>query len=446
MDQHTKLLATSITKLLRRGAERNIRRIINKTHNADVAAVLEILDTEGRMSVFQLIPDPERQAGILSHIGKKYQQEIAHVFEISKLQKLIGFMDSDDAADLLGHLPEELSQKVLTGLNKDELQEVEELLSYPEDSAGGLMSSEFLTINESFSVSKAISTIQSMDEDLITFYIYVVNDSSRLVGVLSLKQLLLSRPQDILKDIMLPDVISVDLATSQNEVAKVVEKYDFLSLPVIDENHKLVGVITVDDVIDVIREEAAEDMQAMGMGGAGLDESYWTHMKARMPWLLLAGIGGAICYSLLWSTLKPLDISNDLVNALCLLPMGFFLVSTLSSQTVTMLVSFLRTHGGPTESSWLDLKKEFSVGLSLSLLACGIFILLSLSLQGIVGVPLVLGAVLGLQMLATVLVSMGIPLFIGRLNYDPIVSAPSVSMILSNIFSVGVLVLYYAVW
>jgi magnesium transporter len=445
VDQKTKLLANSISKLLRRGAERNIRRMINKTHDADVASVLEVFDTDARIAVFQLIPDPERQAEILSHLGKKYQLEIAHVYEIGKLQKLLGFMDSDDAADLLGHLPDEMSQKVLSGLNRDELQEVEELMSYPEDSAGGLMSSEFLTMSESFSVKEAIEKIQTMDEDLISFYIYVVNETQRLVGVLSLKQLLLSRPNDVLQDIMSTDVISVNIETDQNEVARVVEKYDFLSLPVIDENTNLVGVITVDDVIDVIREEAAEDIQALGMGGAKLEESYWTHMRARIPWLLFASSGGALCFVMLWSTLKPFEIDNRLRNAICLLPLGFFVVSTVSSQTVTMLVSFLRTHATSTQSSWQDLKKELLVGLSLSLLTSLLFFACILGTAHWMQIPQVLAVVLGLQLLASVVVSMGLPLLIGRMNFDPIVSAPSISMILSNIFSVGILVAYYAV-
>ncbi len=446
MDQKTKLLATSITKLHRRGAERNIRRILNKAHDADVASVLEVFDTEGRISVFQLIPDPERQANILSHLNKKFQLEIAHIFEISKLQQLLGFMDSDDAADLLGHLPEELSQQALRGLNRDELQEVEELMSYPEDSAGGLMSSEFLTISESLTVRESIETIQSMDEDLISFYIYVINDSQRLVGVLSLKQLLLSRPQDFLKDIMSTDVISVDISTDQNEVARVVEKYDFLSLPVIDDNNDLVGVITVDDVIDVIREEANEDIHAMGMGGADLDESYWTHIKARLPWLLMAGGGGLLCFFLLWTSLKPFEIDAVLVSAICLMPLVFFVVSTLSSQTVTMLVGLLRRHATSTLKSWSDLKKELFIGLSLSLLISLLFLAGTLLTQSSINIPLVLSGVLALQMLATVLVSMGVPLFIRRLNFDPIVSGPSVSMILSNMSAIGILVFYYAVW
>ena len=446
MDQRTKLLANSIIKLQRRGAERNIRRIINKTHDADVASVLEVLDTEGRISVFQLISDPERQAEILSHLNKKYQLEIAEIYEVSKLQKLLGIMDSDDAADLLGHLPDELSQKVLSGLKKDELQDVEELMSYPEDSAGGLMSSEYLTIEESLTVSESIQKIQTMDEDLISFYIYVITESSRLVGVLSLKQLLLSRPQDRLKDIMSTDVISVDLTTSQNEVARVVEKYDFLSLPVINENNDLVGVITVDDVIDVIREEAAEDIQALGMGGADLEESYWIHLKARLPWLLLAGFGGAICFFLLWTTLKPFELEPVLNNAICLLPLAFFLVSTSSSQTVTMIISLLRIHATSTQKSLALLKKEFLIGLSLLAIMSLLFVLGSLSTGEWMQVPSILGAVLAIQLLATLVVSMVIPLFISRLRFDPIVSGPSISLIVSNIFSVLILVFYYAIW
>lgn len=444
MDQRTKMLATSVGKLLRRGAEGNIRRIINKTHDADVASVLESLDTAGRISVFQLIPDAERQANILSHIGKNSQIEIAHVLEIGKLQKLLGMMDSDDAADLLGHLPEELSQQVLSGMNKDDLQEVEELLSYPEDSAGGLMSSEFLTMNETLSVREAIELIQN-NEDLISFYIYVVNETLRLVGVLSLKQLLLSRPQEILRDIMSTDVISVTLSTNQNEVAAIVEKYDFLSLPVTDENYQLVGVITVDDVIDVIREKAVEDIQAMGMGGTDLGESFWAHVHARLPWLLFSFAGGLCCHFLLWTMLHSLNIDTLLLNTLCIIPLVFFLVSTLSSQTVATLVSLIRTHATSTPKAWLDIKKEFAINMSLTGVLSLLFAGFAVIVNGFVLIPLDLSIVLALQLIATFLVSMGLPLFIRRLDFDPIVLAPSVTMIVANVTAVAIMVLYYAI-
>ncbi len=444
MDQRTRMLSSSINKLLRRGADRNIRGIISKTHDADVASLIESLDTTGRVSVFQLIPTLDRQANILSHISTKFQLELAHVLEIGKLQKILREMESDDAADLIRNLPEDLSQQVLNGLNKEELQEVEELLSYSEDSAGGIMSSEFLTLNENLTVRDSIEKIQSMEEDLISFYIYVINDASKLVGVLSLKQLLLSRPKDVLKEIMLPDVISVTVHTDQNEVAKIVEKYDFLSLPVTDENQGLVGVITVDDVIDVIREEAAEDIQAMGFGGADLDESIWVHFKARLPWLFLAFTGGAFCYTLLWFSLLDFDMKETLLSGICLLPMSFFLVSTLSSQTVTTLVSFLRTESSKFVGSWYELKKELVVSLSITLLLSLLFALVNITIQKTLVISLALTLVLTLQMIFSILISMLLPLFVGRLNFDPIVSAPLVSMILSNVVAVGVLVMYYA--
>ena len=444
MDNRIRMLATSITKLYRRGAERNIQKIIDKTHDADVASILENIDTAGRISVFQLISDLERQASILSHMGKSFQKEMAHILEISTLQKLLSQMESDDAADLLGYLPEEMSQKILKGLKKDELQDVEELMGYPEDSAGGLMSSEFLTMEETLKVSEAIAKIQDSGEDLITFYIYVTNEAEQLVGVLSHKQLLLSKPSDGLKNVMSTDVISVDTSTNQNDVAKIVGRYDFLSLPVVEQGKKLAGVITVDDVIDVIREEAADDFHAMGMAGATLDEPLWEHLRARFPWLLLAYIGGGFCYALLWNALKPFELEYMLHNSVSVMPLVFLTISTLSSQTVTMVVSFLRMQSNSRQQSWRDIKKEFFVGFSLSAIFALVFLVVAYSIQTFFQVPYGLSVLLALQMGGAVIVSMGIPLLIARLNFNPIVSAPSISMITSNILAVAILVAYYA--
>ena len=445
MDNRTKILATSIVKLYWRGAERNIRRIINQTHDVDVAEVLETLDTAGRISVFQIINDSDRQAKILSHMTKNSQEEIAHVLETSKLQKLLSKMDSDDAADLLGHLPEEMSQKVLGGLKQDELQDVEELMAYPEDSAGGLMGSEFLTMNEKLTVNEAIALIQSQeDDDYVSFYVYVTNENLQLVGVLSLKQLILSKPSDVLQDIMMTDVISVEVGVEQTEVATLVERYDFLSLPVVDNSQKLVGIITVDDVIDVIREEAEDDFYAMGMTGASHEESIWTHIQARLPWLILAYIGGGICYVLLWNTLTPFSLEYMLKNSVSLMPIIFLSISTLSSQTVTMTVSLVRNTRLKGAAAWRAIRKEFAIGAILSVIFGLIFLGASYGIQHWFSLPSGFALLLGAQMMGAVLVSMGIPLFINRLSFNPLVSAPSISMILSNILAVGILVVYYA--
>jgi len=443
MDNRTKILATSVNKLYRRGAERNIRKILSKTHDVDVAEVLESMATDARISIFQLIDSVEDQARVLSHLTKGTQEEIAHVLEISQLQSLLSNMESDDAADLLGHLPEEMAQKILTGLKKDELQNVEELMAYPDDSAGGLMGSEFLTMMEDLSVATAIQQIQNQDEDSVSFYIYVINDSQQLVGVLSLKQLLLSRPNDILKEIMSSDVISVDVATDQTDVAQLVERYDFLSLPVVENTNQLVGIITVDDVIDVIREEAEEDFYAMGMTGVSLEESVWTHIKARLPWLILAFLGGGICFSLLWHAFGQGE--SGARQYVALLPFVFLTISTLSNQTVTMIVGVLRNTKLKGPAYWQVIQKECVIGFLMTLLSVVVFFAILFVARYWFPLPGAFSALLGLQLVTAVLVSIGVPLGLARMNFDPIVSAPSMSLILSNIMAMVFLVVYYAV-
>jgi magnesium transporter len=259
MDARTRMLKATVSKLFRRGAEGNIRRILMRTHTADVASLLENLSTEERIAVFSHISSIDQKAEVISYLKESTQVEILSILTNPEVQEIVSRMDRDDAADLLRRLPEESSKSILNAMVKVDSEEVEELMGYPEGTAGALMSSELIALDENLTASEAIAAIQREDDDHVAFYIYVTNKRDQLVGVLSLKQLILSRPQQVLRDIMSTDVISVQLTTPHTEVAHVVEKYDFLSVPVVDQEHKLVGVITVDDVIDVIREEATED-------------------------------------------------------------------------------------------------------------------------------------------------------------------------------------------
>ena len=190
-----------------------------------------------------------------------------------------------------------------------------------------------------------------------------MDKSQTLVGVLSLKQLLLCRTSDRLRDIMSSDVISVEVSTDQAEVARIVERYDFLSLPVVDASRKLVGVITVDDVIDVIREEANEDFYAMGGIAADFEDSVWQHLKSRGPWVLLSLAAGLLAAVMMN---KLFDVQNQLQEipmGYAMLPLLFFVGDTLSSQTVTSCLGFIRSHS-KTGHRWQNfLKKEFLQGL-----------------------------------------------------------------------------------
>ncbi|MCB0356753.1 MAG: magnesium transporter, partial [Bdellovibrionales bacterium] len=346
IEERAKMLVATIKKLYHRDAKHNIQRIFVKTHEADIAAILENFEPGERFDLFRMEPSLEKQSKILSHLKPEIQKEILSCLSNQEVLRLVDLMDSDDTADLLGQLPNEEANVILSSMKKEDSDDVADLMGYPEDSAGGIMSSDFLSINQKLTVSEAIKLIQEEDEEIgVAFYIYVVNDNGQLVGVLSLKTLLLSKKNEILKDLMFTDVISVTVDTDQEKVAKVVEHYDFLSVPVVDQTNRLVGLITVDDIIDVIREEAEESILAMGQAGLGVDASTYDRLKARFSWLLLSLVGGILCFAIVYFfTFWGTAIQNETIQwvVAAFIPLLLSIGATIGSQASTVTVGALR--------------------------------------------------------------------------------------------------------
>jgi magnesium transporter len=438
IEERTKKLAVTMSKLYRRGAERNIRKIIAKSHSADMAGVLESLETDERISIFQLVPTVEMKAQILSHMSQSLQGEISLVLSPNEVQEILSQMQTDDAADLLSHLPEDLSKAILKGMPLEDVQEVEELMGYPDDSAGAIMTPEVLTLDENQTVAEAIQKIQDSEEDLISFYVYVVNGAGHLVGVLSLKQLILHRPHVVLKDIMETGVISVEVITEQMEVAKIVEKYDFLALPVIDTDKKLMGVITVDDVIDVIREEASEEMLSRGMAGFSGEESFWGHFRARLPWFFICLVGGLICFYALYGGVfrQNANVPWELV---CMIPMALFLVTILSNQTATLTVDFLRSGKNINEGWTLFFKQEFMLaffmGALLSVVSLGLLLTLNVANESYY----LFSLSFLMLVIVSVLLSIFTPIVYQRWTEEVSVATIPISVIGSNVISILIL-------
>lgn len=290
------LLVDSIQKLLRRNAERNLRRILERTHDADIALVLRSLSLRDVERTFRLLPDLQRQAEVLAESDPEIREHVASTFDDDELIDLLREMSGDDAADLLELVPEERADQLLSVWKGDEAREVDTLLGYDPETAGGIMSPDVFALPENTTAQEAIETLQANHEDLeMAFYLYVVNEHGHLVGVCSLRQLVVSLPNERLTDFMTPDVISVDVSTDQEEVARLVARYNFLAIPVVDGTNRLVGLVTVDDIIDVIREEATEDMLNMaGAGGVDLADqgNPLKSARQRMPWLLASFFGG----------------------------------------------------------------------------------------------------------------------------------------------------------
>lgn len=444
MDDRTKLLVASVHKLYTRGAKPNIRKILAKTHPSDIAAVLQSLDSAERYDIFTMEPSAARRAGILSYLDEGRQKEIVGLCSQEEVLRMLSHMDTDDAADLLGILPEEDSKEFLSAMVRKDSEEVAGLMGFPDDSAGGLMSSDFLAVNQNLNVAQAVEAIQAEgDSGKISFYLYVVNDHGQLVGVVSLKQLLLSKKEELLKTLMYKDVVSVKVDTHQEEVASTVERYDYLALPVIDGNNSLVGVITVDDVIDVIREEAEEDFLAMGRAGGGFEESIWDHFKARIPWVLLSFLGGSICFLIIFSN-RPVDgVVSHLWYLAALLPLLLSVGATTGSQSATVAVGLVRSGKFEFGNIRSHLFQEISVGLLMGFFV-GLVVFICASMwTHETFLAIYFGAATFFAIAWSVSIGSGIPLILHKLKMDPTVASVPLFTVLADISSVLLLFFIY---
>jgi len=320
---------------------------------------------------------------------------------------------------------------------------VVDLMTYPEDSAGGIMSSDHAAFSEETTVEQVILALQSAEmEDKTTFYIYVLNSTGHLVGVVSLKQLLLSKKSASLRALMHPSVISVQVDTDQEQVAKTVERYDFLSIPVVDESNKLVCVITVDDVIDVIRAEAEEDLLAMGQAGWGVDMTMREHFFARLPWQLMAFVTGCVCFGLIfWFGSR--GQSDGAVSAFwgmaAYIPLLLALGAMVGNQSATVMIGALQTGrfiGGRVRNHIL---RELSLGaISAALFGFAVWVL-GLWLLPNTKWHQSLVWVLMLQILASIFLGVTLPLIISRLKFDPTVATVPLLTALADIMAIVIL-------
>ncbi len=267
-------------------------------HFADVAEILDKLSNEEAKFIYFLV-DEDTQADILMELDEEVRDRFLSSLSIKEIADQLENLDSNDAADILGELSEDKIQEVISQMDDDEAAEdIVDLLNYDEDTAGGLMQKEFLQAHIDWPVNRTIVELRKQAEDVEKVYnIFVVDDSNRLLGVLSLKRLLFSNVKTKIADLyQSKNIISVNTSDSAEEVAAVMEKYDLVSVPVVDYQNKLVGRITLDDIVDFIKEEADKDFQlATGITEPiERDASLWRVAKARLPWLIIGLLGGTL--------------------------------------------------------------------------------------------------------------------------------------------------------
>ena len=274
-----------------------IKNLFSEVHYADIAEVLDEVSFDEAIYIIKLL-DSEKTSEILTELDEDTREKILENLSAKEIAEEIEEMDSDDAADIIGELSEERQNRVINAIEDDELAaDIKELLSYNDDSAGSLMAKELVKVNENWNVLTCVKEMRAQAENVTRVHsIYVVDDENRLKGRLSLKDLLTTSTKTPISDVYIPKVDYVKVDTENVEVARIMQKYDLEAIPVVDELGRLVGRITIDDIVDVIKEEADKDYQlAAGISqDVEADDSILELTKARLPWLVLALFGGFI--------------------------------------------------------------------------------------------------------------------------------------------------------
>jgi magnesium transporter len=418
------VLRDTFRRLMRRHAHTNLIKLIDKTHPADMAVLFRYFDLAEQEKLFALMHPNELTGDFLTELDESILQDLLAEISADRIAELIGPISASDQAEILNHLPDEQSHDIIDLLKKEEAEELEEILAYPEDSAGSLMYTDVFTLHEETTARDAIAALQHEEEAEMVFYLYVTNDDNQLMGIISLRDLVTTSPDTLLKEIMIRKVHTVRPDTDQEEVAQVVSQYNYLAVPVTDSDNNLLGIVTVDDVVDVIREEATEDF--LKMAGVGKDreillKSSWGNAKSRLPWLFASWLGGIAAATVIGLYENILEATIALA---AFIPVIIGMGGNIGTQTSTIIVRGLATGRVNVGNNMKILLNEIRVGLILGVLY-GVLLGLFTSIW-FMDVSPNLGIVVGLSITTSMLIATTIgafvPLFLYKLDVDPAVA------------------------
>ena len=417
-----KILTDSIKRLLRRRATTHLSNIVSKTHAADLSVVFRSLSISQQHELFNLISDIEQKGILFSELDVDTFLDFVEEIELDDLVEVFEQMPNDDVADLLGRLPEEKADAILEKMEKDESEEVEDLLRYDNDTAGGIMVPDFIALAEDTTAKEAIESLQKEYSDVeMPFYLYVVDDYGKLVGVSSLRQLVLVRPETPLKNFMATDVFSVQTDMDQEEVAKIVARYDILAVPVVDETNRLVGIVTVDDVIDIFRREATEDILKMaGVGEEFVEtKSVLKSTRIRLPWLFASCVGGIIAFMII----GKFEGSLAKIAALAaFIPVIMGMGGNIGTQSSTIVVRGIATGRIEIRDFWSVILKELAIGVILGIIYGSLIGSVAQVRYSMGALAFSVGLAVISSMTVAALVGSMVPMVFARIHIDPAVA------------------------
>ena len=426
-----------IKDLLTNKKYNELKKILNELNSADIPGILEEFDKEDVIRIFRLLS--KEQAGeAFSYMESDMREKLLEDLTDRELKSVIDELFMDDTVDLIEEMPSNVVKRILKLVNKEDRNTINELLKYPEDSAGSIMTTEFIDLKENMTAEQALKRIRKIGTDSETIYTcYVLTEKRILKGIINIKDILIAPKEKLIKELMETNIISANTLEDQEEVAKKFDKYDFYALPVVDNESRLVGIITVDDAINVLQDEAQEDFEKMAAitpkEEGYFETSVWKHAKNRIVWLLILMLSAAITGNILAQYEAAFAVAPLLV---AFIPMIMGTGGNCGSQSSTLIIRGLATDEIKLKDIfrviWKEIRVAFIVGVALAIVNAIRVIIQYRDIQ--------LAVVLGITLIVTTIISkvLGcvLPMLAKRLKLDPAIMAAPLITTLVDVCSI----------
>jgi magnesium transporter len=409
-----------------------LQEYLKKLHPSDLAEAFPALNLAQRVKILRSI-EPEDAARVIFDLDREMVVPLLEGLGRQRTAKILEGMPGDDAADLLGELPRGEKEKLLGIIAAAEAREIRMLLAYGTETAGGIMTTEYAAVQKDLTGRQAIQALrETAREAEIIYYVYVVNQNNQLIGVFSLRELIIADPEAPVELIMHTGVISVNVRTDQEEVARQVAKYDFLAIPVINDDHELLGIVTIDDILDVIEEEATEDIMRLSgnidLEGEEYEVRTWRRAAKRLPWLVGLLFGGLMAGNVINFFSGALETMTILAFFIHILAGG---PGNAATQSLAVVVRGLATGEVGSEDVLKVIWRETRVGVLIGLVSGVVMAVTAYIWQGIPLLGLVVGLSLAVSIVIATLLGSFIPLIIHRLGIDPaLASGPFITTLM----------------
>ncbi len=416
----TREYLNTLTDAVERQDQHYIRQMLDDLYPADIAEILEELDLDEAKYVFALL-DGEEAANVLMELEEDVREDfLENISSKDIAQRYVDNLDSDDAADLISELPLSVRTEVLSHIEDEEqAANIADLLNYPEDTAGGLMAKELVKININWTLPACMRSIRKQAEEIEHFYvIYVVNDRNILQGIVSLKDIMLAPAKAKLQDIVDDDIHMVSAGTDAEEVGSIMKKYDLVVVPVVDDLGRLLGRITFDDIVDVIKEEADKDYQLMSGISENIEttDNLWILSRARLPWLIVALFGGIIGSRVISIYEPQIQIYPEMAF---FMPLIAAMGGNVGVQSSALVVQGLANNSLSRSGILPKLFKEFSVGLLNGLICSSILLAYNVVFDHSMALSITVSVALMSVIAFAAIFGTFVPLALDRFKIDP---------------------------